>query len=161
MFVLLYSVVYRCFRPCTEMQWGYSEHLITLYLDYLPLCSLRAPRCPCLDPAVGKAWRTAATRITGEKEMAPVMACRTTLSSPPLSAAPRGNRTNLVSLASQGQIFKHCKPQGQQQFVQCVNSLRNSSEKSNRMPSHMKELISLRWKGLIFKLDFVFNELQA
>lgn len=72
--------------------------------------SSRVPRCPCPDPAAGKASAMAATRTTGERGTAVGTGCPATPSSPRLSAAPRGSRTNLVSLVLVP-IPQPCSPQ--------------------------------------------------
>lgn len=90
---------------CIETQCSLAElsrrsELLVKYLDRLFfLFALRVPRCPCLDPAAGKASGMAVTPTTGERGTA--TACRVTLSSPPLSAARRESRTNLVGSLTQ------------------------------------------------------------
>lgn len=94
---------------------------------------LRAPRCPCLDPAAAKASGTAVTLTTGERGTVLETDCRVTPSSPLLSTAQRGSRTSLVSYVSvvatlQGpwciDQLKHwvgplCKHQGLNSWAKC------------------------------------------
>lgn len=84
---------------CIEMQCSLAEcsrrSELVKYLDCLFFVfALRVPHCPCLDPAAGKASGTAVTPTTGARGTA--TACQVTPSSPPLSAARRESRTNLV-----------------------------------------------------------------
>lgn len=122
---MLHTVVFFFFCSLyLDAVWSFR----TLLIFGLPFCH-RVPRCPCPDPAAGKVWGTAVTQTTGERGTAPAMACRVTPSSPPLSAAPRGSRTNLVSVASFCSVFatrtnkycpflnKICKHQGHWQFT--------------------------------------------
>lgn len=84
----------------TQSSAGTQNASLNVWIIFLSIFSLRVPRCPCLDPAAGKVWGMAVTPITGERGTALVTACRAMPSSPPLSAAQRGSRTNQVSSVS-------------------------------------------------------------
>lgn len=80
---------------CLKMS-SFSELLVYCWEYLFCVFPLRAPRCPCPDPAAEKVLGTAVTLTTGERETALGTDSRVTLSSP-LSTAKRGSRTNLVS----------------------------------------------------------------
>lgn len=84
---------------CVPYIKGVQNASFNVWIVFLSVLFLRVPHCPCLGPAAGKAWETAVTLTTGERGTALVTVCRATPSSPLLSAAQRGSRTNLVSSA--------------------------------------------------------------